>query len=126
MTHGSSVPQLPRSPAHLVSLHFAQVVKYNANQRYATNVVTAFHIQEIAKRSAARFSCRIDSPHFCFVLRHGLPIQKFCTRSDMGCGSTIGPILSAQCGVRTVDVGVPQLSMHSIREVQCSLKPLLS
>jgi aspartyl aminopeptidase len=43
--------------------------------------------------------------------------QTFITRSDMGCGSTIGPISATKLGVETIDVGVPQLAMHSIREV---------
>ena len=44
-------------------------------------------------------------------------MQEFVVRSDLGCGSTIGPILSTRTGIRTVDVGAPQLSMHSVREM---------
>ena len=46
-----------------------------------------------------------------------VPVQVFVTRTDLACGSTIGPITSAEIGVRTLDVGVPQLAMHSIREL---------
>jgi len=46
-----------------------------------------------------------------------LPIQTFVVRSDMSCGSTIGPITAAQLGVRTLDIGVPTFAMHSIREL---------
>ena len=73
-------------------------MKHNANQRYATNAVTATLFRECAAQS-------------------GIPTQDFVVRNDMGCGSTIGPILSANLGIRTVDVGIPQLSMHSVREL---------
>ena len=74
------------------------VVKHNANQRYATDAVTGFLFRELGERA-------------------GVPVQEFVVRSDLGCGSTIGPILSTNTGIRTVDVGAPQLSMHSIREM---------
>ena len=77
------------------------VIKTNQNQRYATNAVTAFMVRELARRGAAG----------------GVPIQEFCVRSDCPCGSTIGPTIAANTGIRTVDLGMPQLSMHSCREV---------
>ncbi|MDI9246911.1 M18 family aminopeptidase [Marinobacter sp. CHS3-4] len=78
-------------------LNQGPVIKINHNQRYATN-----------SRSAALYR------HISDEL--GLPHQSFVVRSDMGCGSTIGPLTAANLGVTTLDIGVPQFAMHSIRE----------
>ncbi|CAM6082198.1 unnamed protein product [Calypogeia fissa] len=83
---------------HQPKIHSGIVIKHNANQRYATNAVTAFLFREIGDRNQ-------------------LPSQDFLVRNDMACGSTIGPILASGIGIRTVDVGTPQLSMHSVREM---------
>jgi len=74
------------------------VLKINANQRYASNSETS-----------ALFK------HCCD--KAGVPVQSFVVRSDMGCGSTIGPIAASELGVSTVDIGVPTFAMHSIREM---------
>lgn len=86
-------------PDHQPRMHGGLVLKYNHNQRYATNAISAVLFREVGRRA-------------------GVPCQEFSVRNDMPCGSTIGPILAANLGCRTVDVGIPQLSMHSIRE-QC-------
>ena len=67
------------------------------NQRYATNAETA-----------ARFI------GFCETA--GVPYQQYAHRSDLGCGSTIGPIVASQLGIATVDVGSAMWAMHSARE----------
>ncbi|KAH9883898.1 peptidase [Xylariomycetidae sp. FL2044] len=82
---------------HQPEMNRGTVIKINANQRYATNSPGIVLIQEMAKRAE-------------------VPLQLFVVRNDSPCGSTIGPMLSAKLGVRTLDLGNPQLSMHSIRE----------
>jgi len=84
-------------PNHKPSIHKGVVIKLNANQRYATTSITSLVLKEIANRN-------------------NIPIQEFVVRNDSLCGSTIGPIVSSHTGIRTVDIGNPQLSMHSIRE----------
>lgn len=79
-------------------LNQGPVIKINHNQRYATN-----------SRSAALYR------HISDEL--GLPHQSFVVRSDMACGSTIGPLTAGNLGVTTLDIGVPQFGMHSIREL---------
>ena len=74
------------------------VLKVNANQRYATNSETAGYFRKICEA--------VGAPH-----------QVFVTRTDMACGSTIGPLTAKELGVRTLDVGVPQFAMHSVREL---------
>lgn len=84
-------------PCHHVQVNQGPVIKTNANQRYSTNAVTA-----------ARFI------HLCEQAE--VPYQQYAHRTDLGCGSTIGPIMAAQLGIATVDVGNPMWAMHSLRE----------
>lgn len=93
-------PNFPdkHEPNHGPIINEGPVVKLNANQRYASNSETS-----------ALFK------HCCDMA--DVPVQSFVMRSDMGCGSTIGPVTASTLGVRTVDVGVPTLAMHSIREL---------
>lgn len=82
---------------HQPRLNQGPVIKTNANQRYATTGLTAALFRRL---------CQLAE----------VPCQSFVMRNDMACGSTIGPLTAAEIGVATVDIGVPQLAMHSIRE----------
>ncbi|HDZ56312.1 MAG TPA: M18 family aminopeptidase [Pseudomonas xinjiangensis] len=83
---------------HGPKLNAGPVIKTNTNQRYATNSETAAYFRNL---------CQLAN----------VPVQHFVVRSDMGCGSTIGPLTASRLGIRTVDVGVPTFAMHSIREM---------
>lgn len=85
-------------PDHEVALNGGPVLKINANQRYATDAASA---------AALELACR----------RAEVPVQRFVTRTDLACGSTIGPATAGELGIDVVDVGVAQLAMHSAREV---------
>jgi aspartyl aminopeptidase len=85
-------------PDHRPIVNAGPAIKVNSNQRYATSSTTA-----------AAFARACDVA--------GVPHQVFVSRNNMPCGSTIGPITATRLGIDTVDVGVPQLSMHSAREL---------
>lgn len=84
-------------PCHHVQVNQGPVIKTNANQRYSTNAATAARFIQLCEQA-------------------GVPYQQYAHRTDLGCGSTIGPIMAAQLGIATVDVGNPMWAMHSIRE----------
>jgi aspartyl aminopeptidase len=85
-------------PGHHIALNGGPVLKLNANVRYATDAPGSAGLKLAAERA-------------------GVALQEFVIRSDMACGSTIGPTTAARLGITTVDVGVAQLSMHSAREL---------
>jgi aspartyl aminopeptidase len=84
-------------PQHQVALNGGPVVKVNANVRYATDAPGSALVALAAEQAK-------------------VPLQAFAMRSDLPCGSTIGPITAARLGITTVDVGMPQLAMHAARE----------
>jgi len=88
-------------PLHQPKINAGPVIKHNANLRYTSTAFSAFVIKELART-------------------HNIPVQEFVVKNDSACGSTIGPILSTLSGIRAVDIGNPQWSMHSIRE-QCGV-----
>ncbi|MFT3698757.1 MAG: M18 family aminopeptidase [Kofleriaceae bacterium] len=89
---------------HKPVINGGPVIKTNAQQRYATTASTAVMFEEL---------CRELS----------VPVQQYVVRTDLPCGSTIGPITATLLGIPTVDVGNPMLSMHSSRELAGSRDP---
>lgn len=85
-------------PNHWIALNRGPVVKTNVSERYATDAASVSQFMEACAGG-------------------GVPLQHFVSRNDMPCGSTIGPITAARLGIRTFDLGAPQLAMHSAREL---------
>ncbi len=84
-------------PKHSPVIGGGPVIKTNVNQRYASTGLSTAFFADLCKRAE-------------------VPYQNFVSRSDLACGTTIGPLTAAELGICTVDVGSPMLSMHSIRE----------
>jgi len=99
MAHATH-PNYPErhEPGHLIEVNGGPVLKVQPNLRYATDGRTA---------AAFALACR----------QAGVPLQRYEHRADLPCGSTIGPMTAAGTGIPTVDVGAPQLAMHSAREL---------
>jgi len=86
---------------HPVYLNRGPALKINAQKRYATDLYASALFKELAYQA-------------------GISVQTYVHRSDIPCGSTIGPLVSANLGLRTLDAGVPMLAMHSVREMSGS------
>lgn len=99
MAHATHPNYIDRhEPDHHIALNEGPAVKINANQRYASD----------ARSVAVYLQACADA---------GVPTQSFVGRTDIPCGSTIGPTTAARLGISTVDVGIAQLAMHSTREL---------
>ena len=93
-------------PQHTIAINGGPVLKVNTNLRYATDSLGAAAFVEACRQAA-------------------VPVQQFVTRTDLPCGSTVGPVTSALTGATTVDFGAPMLSMHSARELGGAKDPAM-
>ena len=91
-----NAPQLA-DPTHRPLLNKGIVMKYNASQLYTTDAVSSAVFREICRKA-------------------DVPVQVFANRSDMRGGSTLGNISNSQVSLSAVDIGLPQLAMHSSYE----------
>lgn len=99
MAHGlNPMHKQKYDPNHQPILGRGIVLKQNADRKYASSGETLARAILLGKKSK-------------------IPLQHYVSRSDQPCGSTVGPILAASSGIPTVDIGCPQLSMHSAREI---------
>lgn len=99
MAHATNPNYTDRhEPGHTIELNGGPVLKLNSNMRYATDASSGAEMILACEQA-------------------GVPLQRYAHRSDLPCGSTIGPMTAATLGMRTFDVGAPQLAMHSAREL---------
>ncbi|AWB92045.1 M18 family aminopeptidase [Aeromicrobium chenweiae] len=99
MAHATHPSHAERhEPLHHIEIGGGPVLKVHPNLRYATDAVGTAHFARACEQA-------------------GVPLQRYEHRADLPCGSTIGPLSAARTGMLTVDVGAPQLAMHSAREV---------
>jgi len=99
VTHGFNPNYADKfDPQNAAFLGKGVVLKFNANQKYATSSATAASVARLADK-------------------HKIPLQKFASRSDIPSGSTVGSIMAANLGIPTADLGIACWAMHSAREV---------
>ena len=84
-------------PDNAPMLNGGVVIKYNASQRYATDGLSDAFFRTVCQRA-------------------DVPVQTYCNRADLPGGSTLGSIVDTKVSVPTVDIGLPQLAMHSANE----------
>jgi len=96
-------PNYPEAhePRHHPILNGGPVVKVNANERYTTQVDAMAHLARCANNAEGGV----------------VPLQRFVARTDVGTGSTIGPMTACRLGLKSIDIGSPMISMHSVREM---------
>jgi aspartyl aminopeptidase len=99
-------PNHPKAhePQHHPQLNGGPVVKVNAQERYATQLEALAHLRACAQRA-------------------GVPLQSFVARTDVGTGSTIGPMTASRLGLKAVDLGLAMLAMHASRETAGAADP---
>jgi aspartyl aminopeptidase len=93
-------------PSHDIALNRGPVLKINSTHKYATTGISTGIFKTLCAEK-------------------DIKVQEFVMRSDMACGSTIGPLTASKLGLKTVDIGAPSLAMHSIREMTGSRDPIL-
>jgi len=107
MAHATHPNYVDRhEPSHHIAVNGGPVLKTHQNLRYATDAV-----------GAGQFAVACEQAK--------VPLQRYMHRADLPCGSTVGPITAGRTGLTTVDVGAPQLAMHSARELMGAADPAM-